>query len=167
MAATALVLDRLLLRPSPRPQRRAAGATALFAFKATRDGMTVTELFAFEGDDQEDRVEAEIHSVRAGDDEKGQRRSFVLPDDRAGAKVRRRGAHHLRVHGLHDQGAGVGLPDSPDAVRRADNRCLRPHPRPGQVDRRVQLKGACGNQHRQAPTKPSGKRLHTEFELLA
>jgi hypothetical protein len=55
------------------------GKTALFAFKALRDGRTVMELSAFEGDEREIRVEAEIHSVRAGDDEKSQRRSLVFP----------------------------------------------------------------------------------------
>ena len=81
-AATAPVLESA---PAPPEQPTAvapatgAGTTALFAFKALRDGRSVMELSAFEGDEQEIRVEVEIHSVRAGDDEKGQRRSLVFP----------------------------------------------------------------------------------------
>ena len=37
------------------------------------------ELSAFEVDEQGIRVDTEIHSVRAGDDEKGKRRSFAFP----------------------------------------------------------------------------------------
>ena len=55
------------------------GLGALFAYKATRDGRTIMELLGFEGDDHEVRVEAEIHSVRAGDEAKAQQRSLVFP----------------------------------------------------------------------------------------
>ena len=68
------------------PSASSAGTTALFAFKALRDGRTVMELFAFEDDEQGIRVEAEIHSVRAGDDEKGQRRSMFFPTSEVARK---------------------------------------------------------------------------------
>jgi hypothetical protein len=78
-AATAPVLDPPSSPPAAPAAATGGGAKALFAFKALRDGRTVMELSAFEGDAEEIRVEAEIYSVRAGDDEKGQRRSLVFP----------------------------------------------------------------------------------------
>ena len=89
VAATASGLEA---PPAPPAQPTAAapaaedGTTALFAFKALRDGRTVMELSAFDGDEQGIIVETEIHSVRADDDEKGQRRSLVFPTDELARK---------------------------------------------------------------------------------
>src|SRR4051794_34103917 len=70
--------------PAPAPASAPAPArghttSALFAFNAAKDGLTVMELVGLDGDEGQTRVEVTVRSVRAPEGRDPQRLSYSFP----------------------------------------------------------------------------------------